>query len=137
MSFSDEDVSEERIKRSINDWRTKYPLASALFDKIPTMDLEEVVGTMFLVDAVKRLVKMRALRLSVPEGKEPLDMLDDKLSDEKVEEKIVGLKSRHPTAGGILERIHHMDLKEATMAMFALDSMEELLKVRAALIQAS
>ena len=137
MSFSDENVSQERIKRSVNDWRTKYPLASDIFNKIPSMDLEEVVGTMFLVDGVKRLVKMRALRLSVPEGKEPLDMLDDKLSDSKVEEKINGLKNRYPTAAGILERIHHMDLKEATMAMFALDSMETLLKVRAAVIQGS
>ena len=134
MSFSDEDVSEERIKRSVNDWRTKYPLASAIFDKIPTMDLEEVVGTMYLVDGVKRLVKMRALRLSVEQGKEPLDLLDDKLSDQKVEEKINGLKNRFPTAASILERIHHMDLKEATMAMFALDSMESLLKAKAALI---
>ena len=98
MSFSDEDVSEERIKRRINDWRTKYPLASAIFDKIPTMDLGEVVGTMYLVDVVKKLVKMRALRLSVEEGKEPLDLLDDKLSDQKVEEKINGLKNRYPTA---------------------------------------
>ena len=53
MSFKYEDVSEERIKRRINDWRTKYPLASAIFDKIPTMDLGEVVGTMYLVDVVK------------------------------------------------------------------------------------
>ena len=98
MSFSDEDVSEERIKRSVNDWRTKYPLASAIFDKIPTMDLGEVVGTMYLVDVVKKLVKMRALRLSVEEGKEPLDLLDDKLSDQKVEEKINVLKNRYPTA---------------------------------------
>ena len=102
--------------------------------KIPTMDLGEVVGTMYLVDGVKRLVKMRALRLSVEQGKEPLDLLDDKLSDQKVEEKINGLKNRFPTAAGILERIHHMDLKEATMAMFALDSMESLLKAKAALI---
>ena len=123
MSFSDEVVSEERIKRSVNDWRTKYPLASAIFDKIPTMDLGEVVGTMYLVDVVKKLVKMR-----------PLDLLDDKLSDQKVEEKINGLKNRYPTAAGILERIHHMDLKEATIAMFALDSMESLLKAKAALI---
>ena len=92
---------------------------------------------MYLVDVVKRLVKMRALRLSVEEGKEPLDLLDDKLSDQKVEEKINGLKNRYPTAPGILERIHHMDLKEATIAMFALDSMESLLKVKGALILAT
>ena len=53
MSFSDEDVSEERIKGSVNDWRSKYPIASAIFDKIPSMDLGEVVGTMYLVDVVK------------------------------------------------------------------------------------
>ena len=57
MSFSDEDVSEERIKRSVNDWRTKYPLASAIFDKIPTMDLAEFVATIYRID-VKKLVKM-------------------------------------------------------------------------------
>ena len=44
------------------------------------------------------------------------------------------MKNRFPTAAGILERIHHMDLKEATIAMFALDSMESLLKAKAALI---
>jgi len=48
MSFSDEVVSVERIKRRVNDRRTKYPLASAIFDKIPTMDLGEVVGTMYI-----------------------------------------------------------------------------------------
>ena len=51
-----------------------------------------------LVDVVKKLVKMRALSLSVEEGKEPLDLYDDKLSDQKVEEKINGLKNRFPTA---------------------------------------
>ena len=68
-------------------------------------------------------MKIRALRLSVPEGKEPLDLLDDKLSDQKVEEKINALKKSYPTADDILERIHHIDLKEHTMATFALDSM--------------
>ena len=32
----------------------KYPLASAIFDKIPTINLGEVVGTMYLVDVVKK-----------------------------------------------------------------------------------
>ena len=60
--------------------------------------LEMVVGTMYLVDVVKRLVKMRALRLSVESrGKEPLDLLDDESSDQKVDEKINGLKNRFPT----------------------------------------
>ncbi len=101
------------------------------------MDLKEVVSTIFLVDGVRWLLKIRAMRLSLVEDKEPLDLIEDKVSDQKVDEKINELKSRHPVAAGILERIHHMDLKETTMAMFAINSMETLLKGRAALILAS
>ena len=48
MSFPEypslfENVSHERIQRSVNDWKTKYPLASAIFERIPSMDLNEAV----------------------------------------------------------------------------------------------
>jgi hypothetical protein len=49
MALSEENVSHDKIQRSVNDWRTKYPNA-AIFEKIPSMDLKEVVSTMFLVD---------------------------------------------------------------------------------------
>ena len=108
-----------------------------IFEKIPSMDLKEVVSAMFLVDGVRWLLKIRAMRLSLVEDKEPLDLIEDKVSDQKVEETIRGLRTKHPMAATILEKIHNMDLKEATMAMFAIDSMEKLLKLRASLILVS
>ena len=134
--LSEENVSHDKIQRSVNDWRTKYPNA-AIFEKIPSMDLKEVVSTMFLVDGVRWLLKIRAMRLSLVEDKEPLDLIEDKVSDQKVEETIRGLRTKHPMAATILEKIHNMDLKETTMAMFAIDSMEKLLKLRASLILVS
>ena len=125
MALSEENVSHDKIQRSVNDWRTKYPNAAAIFEKIPSMDLKEVVSTMFLVDGVRWLLKIRAMRLS---------LVEDKVSDHKVEETIRGLRTKHPMAATILEKIHNMDLKETTMAMFAIDSMEKLLKLRASLI---
>ena len=137
MALSEENVSHERIQRSANDWRTKYPNAPAIFERIPSMDLKEVVSTMFLVDGVRWLLKIRAMRLSLVEDKEPLDLVEDKVSDHKVEETIKELRTKHPMAPTILEKVHNMDLKETTMAMFAIDSMEKLLKFRAALILVS
>ena len=142
MSFPEypslfENVSHERIQRSVNDWKTKYPLASAIFERIPSMDLNEAVRAMFLVDGVRWLLKIRTMRLSLVADKEPLDLIEDNVSDQKVQDKINELRKRHPTAADILERVHNMDLKEATLATFAIDSMERLLKLRAALILAS
>ncbi|MFZ0264355.1 MAG: hypothetical protein WAL42_04650 [Nitrososphaeraceae archaeon] len=137
MALSEENVSHDKIQRSVNDWRTKYPNAAAIFEKIPSMDLKEVVSTMFLVDGVRWLLKIRAMRLSLVEDKEPLDLIEDKVSDNKVEETIRKLRTKHPMAATILEKIHNMDLKETTMAMFAIDSMEKLLKLRASLILVS
>ena len=53
---------------------------------------------MFLVDGVRWLLKIRAMRLSLVEDKEPLDLIEDKVSDQKVEETIRGLRTKHPMA---------------------------------------
>jgi hypothetical protein len=74
------------------------------------------------------------MRLSLVEDKEPLNLMDDKVSDHKIEETIGKLRTKHPMAATILKKIHNMDLKENTMAMFAIESMEKLLKLRASLI---
>lgn len=129
MSFSDKDVSEQRIQEKINEVRTKYPIAAAILERIPSMDLREVVSVMLLVDGVRWLLKIRAMRLSLIE--------EDKVSDQMVEEKINELRTKYALFATILERIHNMDLKETTIAMFAIDGMESLLKVRALLILGS
>ena len=61
----------------------------------------------------------------------------DKVTDQMVQEKINELKAENPLFGGVLERIHNMDLKETTIGLFGIDAMESLLKLRALLILAS
>jgi hypothetical protein len=128
MSFSDKDVSEQRIQEKINELRTKYPIAAAILERIPSMDLKEVVSVMLLVDGVRWLLKIRAMRLS---------LIEDKVSDQTVEEKINELRTKYPLFAVILERIHNMDLKETTIAMFGIDGMEAVLKIRALVILGS
>jgi hypothetical protein len=128
MSFSDKDVSEQRIQEKINELRTKYPIAAAILERIPSMDLKEVVSVMLLVDGVRWLLKIRAMRLS---------LIEDKVSDQTVEEKISELRTKYPLFAAILERIHNMDLKETTIAMFGIDGMESVLKIRALVILGS
>jgi hypothetical protein len=128
MSFSDKDVSEQRVQEKINELRTKYPIAAAILERIPSMDLKEVVSVMLLVDGVRWLLKIRAMRLS---------LIEDKVSDQTVEEKINELRTKYPLFAAILERIHNMDLKETTIAMFGIDGMESVLKIRALVILGS
>jgi hypothetical protein len=51
--------------------------------------LKKFVSTMFLVDGVRWLLKIRAMRLSLVEDKEPLDLIEDKVSgnDQRVEDE--------------------------------------------------
>ena len=102
---------------------------TAVLERIPYMDLREVVSIMLLVDGVRWLLKIRAMRLTLIE--------EDKVSDKMVEEKINELRTKYALFAAILERIHNMDLKETTIATFAIDGMESLLKVRALLILGS
>ena len=78
---------------------------------------------MLPVDGVRCLLKVRAMRLSLIE--------EDNVSDQMVEEKINELRTNYALFAAILERIHNMDLKETTIAMwmFAIDGMESLLKI--------
>jgi hypothetical protein len=128
MSVSDKDVSEQRVQEKISELRTKYPIAAAILERIPSMDLKEVVSVMLLVDGVRWLLKIRAMRLS---------LIEDKVSDQTVEEKISELRTKYPLFAAILERIHNMDLKETTIAMFGIDGMESVLKIRALVILGS
>ena len=61
---------------------------------------------------------------------------EDKVTDQMVQEKINELKTENPLFGGVLERIHNMDL-ETTIGLFGIDAMESLLKLRALVILAS
>lgn len=129
MSISEKDVSDTSVKEKTNELRAKYPIFTAILERIPDMDLKEVVSLMVLVDPVRSVLKTRATRLSF--------IGEDKALDQMVEEKINELKKKYATLAGILERIHNMDLKETAIGLLGIDAMESLLKLRTLVILAS
>ncbi len=129
MSISEKDVSDTTVKEKTNELRAKYPIFTAILERIPDMDLKEVVSLMVLVDPVRSVLKTRATRLSF--------IGEDKALDQMVEENINELKKKYATLAGILERIHNMDLKETAIGLLGIDAMESLLKLRTLVILAS
>jgi hypothetical protein len=129
LSISDEDVSDKRVKEKINEVKTKYPVFTGILERIPIMDLNEVVSVMVLVDPVRQVLKTRATRLTF--------VGDDKELDQFVEDKINEVKTKHAALAGVLERIHKMDLRETATGLLGMDAMESLLKLRALVILAS
>ena len=129
MSVSDKDASDQKVKEQTDELRTKYPIFTAVLERIPEMDLKEVVSVLVLVDPVKSVLRTHAIRLSF--------IGEDKALDRMVEEKINELKTKHATLAGILERIHKMDLKETAGGLLGIDAMESLLKLRMLVILAS
>jgi len=129
MSTSDENVSHEKVKEQLDELKTKYPIFTAVLERIPDMDLKEVVSVLILVEPVRSVLRTHATRLTF--------IGEDKELDKFVEEKINELKTRYPILGGILERIHKMDLKETAGGLLGIDAMESLLKLRMLVILAS
>jgi hypothetical protein len=129
MNVSDKDASDQKVKEQTDELRTKYPIFTAVLERIPEMDLKEVVSVLVLVDPVRSVLRTHAMRLSF--------IGEDKALDRMVEEKINELKTKHATLAGILERIHRMDLKETAGGLLGIDAMESLLKLRMLVILAS
>ena len=129
MSISDEDVNDQSVKEKINELRTKYPIFTAVLERIPIMDLNEVVSVMVLVDPVRSVLKTHATRLTfIGENKE---------LDQMIEDGIKELRTKYAVLAGILERIHKMDLRETAVGLLGIDAIESLLKLRALVILAS
>ena len=93
------------------------------------MDLKEVVSVLILVEPVRSVLRTHATRLAY--------LGENKELDKFIEERIMELKTKYATLGGILERIHKMDLKETAVGLLGIDAMESLLKLRMLVILAS
>lgn len=129
MSISDIDASHEKVKEQTNELRTKYPIFTAILERIPDMDLKEVVSVLVLIDPVRSVLRTHATRLSF--------IGENKALDQMVEEKINELRTKYAPLAGILERIHNMDLRDTAIGLLGIDAMESLLKLRAIVILAS
>ena len=129
MTSSDDNVSDQKVKEQSDEMRAKYPIFTAILERIPDMDLKEVVSVLVLVDPVRSVLKTHATRLTfIGENKE---------LDQMIEIGINELRTKYATLAGILERIHKMDLKETAVGLLAIDAMESLLKLKMLVILAS
>ena len=129
MSTSEKDISDQSVKEKTNELRTKYPIFTAILERIPDMDLKEVVSVLVLVEPVRSVLRTHATRLSF--------IGEDKELDQVIEQRISELKTKYATLAGILERIHKMDLKDTAVGLLGIDAMESLLKLRMLVILAS
>lgn len=121
MTYEEVTIGDD-VEETIEELRTNYPLISAILDKVPEMDVEEAGTVVLLVDGVRWLGKMHALRL--------LSMEDKTATDEIIQSKINEIKSSYPLFAAILDRIHHMNLKETFTGLLVLDALEHILKAR-------
>ncbi|HEU4823360.1 MAG TPA: hypothetical protein VFS97_08050, partial [Nitrososphaeraceae archaeon] len=60
---TEEPKFDEETEEVIDELKTNYPLVAAILDRVPEMDIEEAGNLTLLVDSVRWLGKMRALRL--------------------------------------------------------------------------
>jgi hypothetical protein len=121
MTYEEVTIGDD-IEETIDELRTNYPLVAAILDRLPEMDLEEAGTLVLLVDGVRWLGKMHALRL--------LSMEDKTVTDEIIQSKINEIKTKYPLLAAILDRIHHMNLKETFTGLLVLDALEHILKAR-------
>ena len=129
MTTSNENVSHQQVKEQSDDLRTKYPIFTAILERIPDMDLKEVLKVFVVMDPVRRLLKARATTLT--------SRGEDKNLDQIIEESINEVRTRNAVLAGILERIHNMDLKDTAIGFLGIDAMESLLKLRMLVILTS
>jgi hypothetical protein len=129
VTTSNENASDQKVKEQSVELGAKYPIITAILERISDMDLKEVVTVLVLVDPVRSVLKTHATRLTfIGENKE---------LDQMIENGINELRTKYSTLAGILERIHKMDLKETAVGLLAIDSMESLLKLKMLVILAS
>jgi len=129
MTTSNENVSHHKVKEQSDELRTKYPIFTAILERIPDMDLKEVLSVLVIVDPLRSLLKTHATRLTF--------IGEDKNLDQIIEESINQLRTKHALLAGILERIHKMDLKDTAVGLLGIDAMESLLKLRMLVILTS
>src|SRR4026209_623372 len=129
MTSSNENVSPQKVKEQSDELGTKYPIFTAILERIPDTHLKEVLSVIVVVDPVRTLLKTHARRLAF--------IGEDKNLDQIVEESINEVRTKHAVLAGILERIHNMDLKDTAIGLLGIDAMESLLKLRMLVILTS
>ena len=61
MNISESDVSDKNVKEKTGELKTKYPIFTAILERIPDMDLKETALGLLGIDAMESLLKLRML----------------------------------------------------------------------------
>ena len=61
MTTSNENVSHHKVKEQSDDLRTKYPIFTAILERIHKMDLKDTAVGLLGIDAMESLLKLRML----------------------------------------------------------------------------
>ncbi len=91
MSSSNENVSHQKVKEQSDDLRTKYPIFTAILERIPDMDLKEVLSVFVVMDPVRKLLKAHATTLAF--------IGEDKNLDQVIEEGINEVRKKKYRTG--------------------------------------
>ena len=75
MTTSDDNASNQKVKEQSDELRAKYPIFTAILERIPDMDLKEVVSILVLVDPVRSVLKTHATRVTFIGDNKELDQM--------------------------------------------------------------
>ena len=68
MSSSNENVSHQKVKEQSDDLRTKYPIFTAILERIPDMDLKEVLSVFVVMDPVRKAIESSRYNIDFHRG---------------------------------------------------------------------
>ena len=114
--------SHQKVKEQSDNLRTKISNFSAILERIPDMDLKEILKVFVVMDPVRRLLKLWCYHIDFQR--------EDKDLDQVIEESINEVRTRNAELAGILEKIHNMNIKDTAIGILGIDAMESLLKLR-------
>ena len=70
-----------RLRNRFDEMRRKYPIFTAILERIPVIDIKEVVSVLVLVEPVRSVLRIHATRLSfIGENQELDQMVEEKIS---------------------------------------------------------
>ena len=69
MSTSDKNASHQKVKEQTDELRTKYPIFTAVLERIPDMDLKEVVTVPSTSRACKVCIENSCYEIDFHRGK--------------------------------------------------------------------
>ena len=122
MPIVEKTVTDDMIQEKITEVKPIHPELAQVAETIHEMDLKETVKAILVIDALKALLKVHAMR----------EAQGTALNEETAQKIVKELKPKHPILAAVIERGHKMDMKETVAALIVIDALKGFLKIHAA-----